>query len=110
LSKRVYNLTAYYEHNGFEARISQRRRSDFIGEISVYDATRRLRYVAGENITDAQVSYNFSDNSSMKGLSLLLQANNLTNSAYKTYAQTKDRPLEYIKWGRTILLGASYKF
>ncbi|WP_022974403.1 TonB-dependent receptor domain-containing protein, partial [Xanthomonas maliensis] len=28
LSKRVYNLTAYYERSGFEARVSQRRRSD----------------------------------------------------------------------------------
>lgn len=110
LSKRVYNFTAYYERKGFEARISQRRRSDFIGEIGNFNGNRTLRYVVGENITDAQVSYNFSDGSMFKGLSLLLQANNLTNSAYKTYAQTKDRPLEYIKWGRTILLGASYKF
>ncbi|MGG6461219.1 TonB-dependent receptor [Solilutibacter silvestris] len=110
LSKRVYNLTAYYERNGFEARISQRRRSDFIGEIGNFNGNRTLRYVVGENITDAQVSYNFSEGSSLKGLSLLLQANNLTNSAYRTYATTKDRPLEYIKWGRTILLGASYKF
>ncbi|PNS08056.1 TonB-dependent receptor [Solilutibacter silvestris] len=110
LSKRVYNLTAYYERNGFEARISQRRRSDFIGEIGNFNGNRTLRYVVGENITDAQVSYNFSDSSSLKGLSVLLQATNLTDSPYKTYAQTKDRPLEYIKWGRTVLLGASYKF
>ncbi|MBS0200964.1 MAG: TonB-dependent receptor [Proteobacteria bacterium] len=110
LSKRVYNATLYYERNGFEARVSQRRRSDFIGEIGNFDGNRTLRYVVGENITDAQVSYNFSDGSTFKGLSLLLQATNLTNSAYRTYAQTKDRPLEYIKWGRTILLGASYKF
>ncbi|MBW8823369.1 MAG: TonB-dependent receptor [Xanthomonadales bacterium] len=110
LSKRVYNATLYYERNGFEARVSQRRRSDFIGEIGNFDGNRTLRYVVGENITDAQVSYNFSEGSTFKGLSLLLQATNLTNSAYRTYAQTKDRPLEYIKWGRTILLGASYKF
>jgi outer membrane receptor protein involved in Fe transport len=41
---------------------------------------------------------------------LLLQVNNLTNEAYQTYAGTKDRPLEYLKWGRTVLVGASYKF
>jgi len=39
-----------------------------------------------------------------------LQASNLGDEAYRTYAGTKDRPLEYIKWGRTLLLGASYKF
>jgi TonB-dependent receptor len=110
LSKRVYNFTAYYERNGFEFRVNNRRRSDFIGEIGNFDGNRTLRYVVGENITDAQVSYTFGDNSSFKGLSLLLQASNLGDEAYSTYAGTKDRPLEYIKWGRTLLLGASYKF
>ncbi|TZF86730.1 TonB-dependent receptor [Cognatilysobacter lacus] len=110
LSKRVYNFTAYYENNGFEARINNRRRSDFIGEIGNFNGNRTLRYVVGENITDAQVSYTFGDDTSLKGLSLLLQANNLTNEAYRTYAGTKDRPLENIEWGRTYLLGVSYKF
>ncbi len=110
LSKRVYNLTAYYERNGFEARVSQRRRSDFIGEIGNFNGNRTLRYVVGENITDAQISYTFNDHSSLKGLSLLLQASNLSNSPYRTYAETKDRPLEYIEWGRTYVLGVNYKF
>lgn len=110
LSKQVYNLTAYYERNGFEFRVNNRRRADFIGEIGNFNGNRTLRYVVGENITDAQVSYTFSDNSAFKGLSLLLQANNLGDEAYRTYAGTKDRPLEYIMWGRTLLLGASYKF
>ena len=110
LSKRVYNLTAYYERNGFEFRVNNRRRSDFIGEIGNFAGNRTLRYVVGENITDAQVGYTFGEGSALKGLSLLLQASNLTDEAYRTYAGTKDRPLETIKWGRTILLGASYKF
>ncbi|TVS43018.1 TonB-dependent receptor [Xanthomonas perforans] len=110
LSKRVYNLTAYYEHKGFEARVSQRRRSDFIGEIGNFNGNRTLRYVVGENITDAQISYNFSEASSLSGLTLLLQASNLSNSPYRTYAETKDRPLEYIEWGRTFVLGVNYKF
>jgi iron complex outermembrane receptor protein len=109
LSKRVSNLTLYYENAGFEARISQRRRSDFIGEIGDFAANRKLRYVVGENITDMQVGYTFGDGS-LKGLGLLFQVNNLTDAAYQTYADTKDRPLEYIKWGRTYLLGANYKF
>jgi len=110
LSDRVYNLTVYYERNGFEARVNQRRRSDFIGEIGNFNGNRTLRYVVGENITDAQVSYTFSDGSAFSGLSLLFQASNLTNEAYRTYAGTKDRPLEYAEWGRTFLLGLTYKF
>ncbi len=109
LSKRVYNLTAYYERGGFEARISQRKRSDFIGEIGDFSASRKLRYVVGEDIVDAQVGYNFNEGQ-LKGLGLLLQVNNLNDASYRTYAGTKDRPLEYIKWGRSVLAGATYKF
>ena len=110
LSKRIYNLTFYYERNGFEARVNQRRRSDFIGEIGNFNGNRTLRYVIGENITDAQVSYTFGEGTAFSGLSLLLQAGNLTNEAYRTYAGSKDRPLEYVEWGRTYLLGLTYKF
>ncbi len=110
LSDRVYNLTAYFERNGFEARVSQRRRSDFIGEIGNFNGNRTLRYVVGENVTDAQISYTFSDSSAMAGLTLLLQGTNLTNEPYRTYAGTTDRPLEYVEWGRTYMLGVNYRF
>jgi TonB-dependent receptor len=109
LSKRVFNLTAYYEVGGFEFRVSQRRRSDFVGEISDFSNSRKLRYVVGENITDLQLGYNFTEGT-LKGLGITLQVNNLTNAAYETYSGTKDRQLEYIKWGSTTLLGANYKF
>lgn len=110
LSKQVYNITAYYERGGFEARISQRKRSDFIGEIGNFNGARTLRYVVGEDIVDAQVGYNFIEGS-LKGLGLLLQVNNLTDSSYRTYfAGDKDRPLEHSKWGRSYLVGANYKF
>lgn len=56
------------------------------------------------------MSYTFADGSTLAGLSLLLQASNLTNSPYRTYAGTKDRPLEYVEWGRTYMLGVNYKF
>ena len=109
LSKTQYSLTAYYEKAGFEARISHRQRSDFIGEIGNFNGNRTLRYVVGESILDAQVGYAINDGS-LKGLSFVLQVNNLNDTPYRTYAGTKDRPLEYAKYGRTYLLGASYKF
>ncbi len=109
LSKTSYNITAYYEKAGFEARLSHRARSDFIGEIGNFNGARTLRYVVGESILDAQVGYAF-NSGSLKGLSLVFQVNNLNDAAYRTYAGTKDRPLEYAKYGRTYLLGAAYKF
>ena len=109
LSKQVYNVTVYYEKSGFSARISDRTRSDFVGEIGNFANNRTLRYVVGESIVDAQLGYTFNDGM-FKGLGLLLQVNNLTDSAYQTYAASKDKPYEYIKYGRTVLFGANYKF
>lgn len=110
LSKRVYNFTAYYENSGFEVRLNQRKRSDFIGEIGNFNGARTLRYVKGEDVLDAQLGYSFGDGTMFKGLSLFLQASNLTNSKYETYAGTKDRPLETVEWGRTYQVGVNYKF
>jgi iron complex outermembrane recepter protein len=109
LSKQVSNITLYYERYGFSGRVSQRQRSDFIGEITGFGADRELRYVKGEKIVDLQLGYEFNEGA-LKGLGLLLQANNLTNSVYQTYQVTKDRPVEYQRYGKTILFGANYKF
>jgi TonB-dependent receptor len=109
LSKRVTNLTVYYEKAGFEARVSQRKRSDFVGEIGNFDGQRALRYVVGENVVDAQIGYTFQDGP-LKNVGLLLQVNNLTNAAYETYATRRDQQLEYQKYGRTVLMGVNYKF
>ncbi len=108
LSKNVTNLTLYYEKSGFSARVSQRKRSDFVGEIGNFANDRTLRYVVGEDIIDMQLGYSFNEGM-FKGLSLVLQANNLNNTAYQTYAESKDKPYEYIKYGRTILFGLNYK-
>ena len=109
LSRNVSDLTVYYEKNGFSARISDRARSAFVGEIGNFAGDRQLRYVKAENIVDFQVGYTFNEGA-YKGLGILLQVNNLTNSAYETYANSSSRQLEYAKYGRTLLLGANYKF
>jgi TonB-dependent receptor len=109
LSKHVTNLTFYYEKAGFEARINQRKRSDFVGEIGNFANNRTLRYVVGENVIDFQVGYNFTEGA-LKGLGLVAQVNNLRNAAYETYAGSRNQQLEYQKYGRTVLVGANYKF
>nr|WP_315395108.1 TonB-dependent receptor [uncultured Duganella sp.] len=109
LSKRTTNLTAYYEKNGFETRVSQRRRSDFVGEIGNFSNDRALRYVVGENIVDFQVGYTF-NSGAMKGVGLVLQINNLRNAAYETYNGDRAQQLEYAKYGRTVIAGVNYKF
>lgn len=109
LSRTVTNVTVYWERGGFSARVSQRHRSDFIGEISGFGADRELRYVASEGVLDAQLGYEFREGR-LKGFGVVLQAYNLGDSEYKTYQQSKDRVVEYQKYGRTFLAGVNWKF
>lgn len=109
LSKNVSNITVYYEKGGWSTRVSQRNRSEFIGEIGNFAGDRSLRWVNGEKVVDFQIGYNFNEGS-MKGLGLVLQVNNLTDSPYSTYADAPDHPLEYMKFGTTYLFGLNYKF
>ncbi len=111
LSRYVSNVTAYYERGGFSTRISQRSRSAFIGEIQGFGADRETRYIEGEKLVDFQVGYAFAGD--WDGLSVILQVNNLTNEAYQEFYRDSgriDRPRSYNEYGRTYLLGATYKF
>ncbi|RYE68087.1 MAG: TonB-dependent receptor, partial [Oxalobacteraceae bacterium] len=106
LSKRVFNFTAYYEKDGFSARISQRYRSDYVGEIGGIGGATELTYVKADKVVDLQLGYDFKQ---VEGLSVLFQVNNLTDTAFRSYAGTEDRPRGYAKYGRQMLFGLNYK-
>jgi len=108
LSKNVLNLTAYYEKNGFSARISQRKRSDFIGSIGGPGGTSEIAFIKADTVVDFQTGYEF-ETGSYKGLSVLLQVNNLTDAAYQTYSGSPDRYRAYEKFGRQMMFGLNYK-
>ena len=108
LSKSVANITAYYEKNGYSARISQRRRSDFVGEIGGPGGQNELTFVKADNVVDLQLGYDFSSGFA-KGASLLFQVNNLTDTAFQTYSGSPDRPRGYQKYGRQMFVGINYK-
>jgi iron complex outermembrane receptor protein len=116
----VYSLTAYYEKHGFSARISQRYRSAFTATTrSVLLNTETSTHIDAERQVDLQLGYAFNDGM-LKGLSLLLQVNNLTNApaVQRQGAEivgtagnkTALLPWRYDTFGRAVLLGATYKF
>lgn len=119
LSGTVYNLTGYYEKGGFQARISQRYRSAFKGEVVQLFATRGFTEILADKQVDAQVGYTFQEGR-LEGLGFLLQVNNLTNSPYRTrlgldQGGTKTSggdslPETYEEYGRQFLFGVNYRF
>lgn len=115
LSAKTSNVTVYYEKNGFSVRLAERYRSAFTGEaVALFDQIGYTKILADKQ-TDFQAGYEFQDGR-MKGLSVLLQVNNVTNSPYRTQqvsglpnGVSVARPLEYDTYGRTILFGVNYK-
>ena len=115
LSAKTANVTVYYEKNGFSARLAQRYRSEFTGEaVALFDQIGYTKILADKQ-TDFQAGYDFQEGR-LKGLSVLLQVNNVTDSPYRTQqvsglpnGVSVARPLEYDTYGRTILLGLNYK-
>ncbi|MEJ2384138.1 MAG: TonB-dependent receptor [Xanthomonadales bacterium] len=109
LSEDVYNLTAYYENDRISVRASARNRSEFLGEVSGFGAGREFRTVSEETVIDGQASYFFGGD--LTGLSLLFQVYNLTDEAFTTFANDDDRQIiDYQRYGRTYLIGASYSW
>ncbi|MCB1642223.1 MAG: TonB-dependent receptor, partial [Xanthomonadales bacterium] len=108
-SKNTSNVSFYFEKYGFQARVSRRWRSDFLGEIQGFGADRAFVQVQEEAVLDAQVGYTFEDGA-YEGLSILLQGYNLTNEPYREYFDVRTQPRNYNEYGRTYLLGVSFKF
>lgn len=111
LSDEVWNATLFYEVGGFSARVSQRHRSDFLGEIQGFGAGREFRTVAEETIVDAQLSYEIQEGR-YAGLTFYLQGNNLTDEPFVTFNTQDDsrQVVNFEEYGPTYLVGASYKF
>ena len=119
LSKRVYNITAYYERKGFGARISQHYRSAYRAFTTNFGVPTPKGDVApngdfsetqAETIVDAQVSYAL-QSGSLKGLTFYVQAYNLGNEPLVTFDNGDPRQVKnYQKYGASYNFGASYKF
>ena len=110
LSKTVGNVTLYYERSGFQARVSNRYRSEFLGELSGVGTDRIQRMVDAESVVDAQIGYEF-QSGSLEGLSALFQVNNLTDEQFKTFENNDPRRvIDYQQYGRTFLFGVNYRF
>jgi len=113
LSDTIQSFTLYYEKSGFQARTSMRKRSDFKGDVYGIGFDSQQVNILGETIWDAQLGYSFeeSDNEKLQGLSVSLQIQNLTEEPFTSLSgDNKLQVRDYQDYGRTYLLGLSYKF
>ena len=107
LSKTVVNGSIYYERAGFSLRYNMRKRSRFVGGIRNYEGNVNPEWIDGETVRDAQVSYSF-NGGPLEGLSLYLQVANLGDAPFTR--SLPQGPTTYWEYGKTTLVGFSYKF
>ena len=102
-SKWVYDVTGYYEKNGFQARASYRHRSAFKGEIVSLFSNLGFP-LSGRTANGPQVGYTFQPGSRLDGLGILLQVSNVLNSPYRTPSRSNGtQTLETYREIRTIV-------
>lgn len=104
------NLAVYYERNGFQARINANYRSSFLQDLVAYNAAIERRETEAATYVDAQIGYEFQEGSPLQGLSVLLQAQNVTGEPWVTHYSNPYRGLNYDEFGTTYIAGISYKF
>lgn len=111
LSEEIFNTTLYYERFGFSARVSNRYRGKFMGEIPLFDATLSFNDVGSESLLDAQIGYNF-ESGALEGLSLAISGTNLTDERFLLSNLEVDpyHLLKYENYGAVYSLAVSYSF
>ena len=111
LSDTIQSYTAFYEKNGFQARVSMRKRSAFKGDVYGIGFDTQQVDINGETIVDAQIAYDFGEAGikSLEGLSIFLQGQNLTKEPFVSTQGNALKIRDYQDYGSTYLLGFSYK-
>lgn len=119
LSRHVTNATVYYERRGFSARLSQRYRSENRQYITTFgppnpggdvNPNGGFSVAQPESVVDAQISYTFQQGLA-EGMSVFLQAYNLTDEPLVTYDGNDPRKvINYQTYGASYSLGFSYQF
>lgn len=110
LSTHVINPTLYYEQGGFSNRISATYRSLFVSP--QVGLNQQLPGTDEELTLSYQASYQFSDKGPLKGLTLLFQANNITDEPVATFfdSDVGNQTGTVQFFGRQFFFGASYTF
>ena len=100
-SKNTYNLSAYFENDRFNARISYNYRSSFYSGL---DRSTAFYQAAVDNVA-ASLGYKINEN-----FSVTFDAHNLNNAKLKYYALNEDQPRSIYQSGRQYYLNARVKF
>ncbi|MET0250510.1 MAG: TonB-dependent receptor [Sphingobium sp.] len=102
-SKRITNLSLFYEKYGFSARVGYQHRTRWLDDVSA-DAAQDIYWDANERV-DLSFRYQM-----VQGFTLYADIVNLTNEPGIRYTGTRDRPYEVEMFGTRFLFGVKANF
>lgn len=102
-SKRITNLSLFYEKDGFSARVGYQHRTKWLDDISV-DATSDIYWASNERV-DLSVRYEL-----VQGFTLYADVVNLTNEPGIRYTGSDATPYEVELFGTRYLFGVKANF
>ncbi|MEL0604071.1 TonB-dependent receptor [Pseudoalteromonas undina] len=105
LSEHSGNFTIYYDSDSWGARVAAAYRSDYIAAVQAGNGDEDENGFHASTYIDASAFYQVSDK-----LKVTIEANNLTNEREEQYSDSNDRLYNTTVNGRTVYLGASYRF
>ncbi|HEY2483298.1 MAG TPA: TonB-dependent receptor [Caulobacteraceae bacterium] len=110
LSRYIFNVSLYYEKNGWSLRFNDRFRSSYVQEVPNFNGSLQAIEGARENTIDIQAGYQFREGR-FKGLAFSISAENVTDTPMNSFVNGDPRQPEYYKlFGTNLLFGASYRY
>ena len=103
-SRTNYNVALTYEKYGFNARLAYNHRSKFIQSFDISNPELNV-YWDDRSSLDFTTSYDFNRN-----WRVFAEINNINDSKQVRFQGSRNRVLEMESFGRSWLVGASYKF
>jgi len=100
------NAILFYEKDGLQARIAYNWRDEFLNSRG-QDTGANPKYTEAYSQIDASVSY---DLPQVKGLTVYLEALNITDEYIRVHGRAKEQVLSLIEAGSRYSIGARYSF
>lgn len=105
LSEHSGNFTVYYDSDSWGARVAAAYRSDYIAAVQAGNGDEDENGFHASTYIDASAFYQVNEK-----LKLTIEASNLTNEREEQYSDSNNRLYNTTVNGRTVYLGASYRF
>jgi outer membrane receptor protein involved in Fe transport len=103
------NLVAFYDKDGFQARIAANWRDDYLDHFG--QAQNNSSFGSEPTFVNANTQIDFSTSYDLtEQLNVYMSAQNLNNATYSTHGRYSEQLLDMVDFGRRFTVGFHFKY